>query len=352
MRFTKTPSIRQALIAVILASLLVVGVGPLLFHSSAAQLPNRSITLSEPVVSVTTTYRFKFDILTPGALGSIRFQFCDNSPLEPDPCNPPSGMNVSSTGLVNESGETGFSVSGLSDANNIILTRAPAASSAGRVSYTISGITNPDTVGTYFARFETFATTDATGPNTDFGGIAFVMNTNVNINSTVPPYLLFCSGITISAYDCSTASGNYIDLGTLSSGSTKSAQTRFLVATNAALGYNVTINGTTMTSGTDTIPAIVTQDVSRPGTSQFGINLVNNSSPNVGINPSGPGSGSVNNNYNDTDRFRFVNGDQIARATSADEYKLYTVSYVVNVSNIQAPGTYVSTLTYICTATF
>lgn len=296
---------------------------------------------------------FRFNIATAGMLGSIRFQFCDNSPLYGDVCNPPAGFDVASSAtLLSQTGETGFSISGLSDASNLILTRTPAASGTGTVSYEVSGITNPSADGPYFARIETFATNDATGPNTDFGGIAFVINNRVNINATVPPFLLFCTGLTIAPYDCSTASGNYINLGNLTSSSSKSAQTQMLVATNAGDGYAITVNGTTMTSGTDVIPALAVSDVSRPGTSQFGLNLVNNSSPNVGQNPIGSGSAAVTNNYNDANRFRFVNGDQLVTSPTSDAYRLFTVSYLVNVANVQAPGTYVSTLTYICTATF
>jgi len=117
-------------------------------------------------------------------------------------------------------------------------------------------------------------------------------------------------------------------------------------------GYSLSINGTTMLSGTNVIPALVSNDVSRPGTSQFGVNLRNNSNPDTGLNPSGSGTASVAANYNVPDRFRFVTGEQIASSSTSDEYRKYTVSYLVNIAKNQAPGIYVSTITYLCTATF
>jgi hypothetical protein len=315
-------------------------------------LPNRFVRLSNPTQGQASDYLFGFDVATAGTVGSIRFQFCANTPLIGDACTAPTGFDVSGATQGFQTGQTGFTISGLTDANTLILTRPPAVAGTGSATYTMLNVQNPTSTGTYFVRVETFATTDATGPDTDYGGLAYVMNGSVSIDATVPPFLLFCTGVTITAFDCSTASGDYVNLGTLTSTDSKAGQTQMLIATNAGNGYGVTVNGTTMTSGTDVIPAIATQDVSRPGTSQFGINLVNNSAPNIGANPSGPGSAAVTNNYNDADRFRFVNGDQLVSSFTSDNYRLFTVSYMANVSAVQEPGTYVSTLTYICTASF
>jgi hypothetical protein len=237
-------------------------------------------------------------------------------------------------------------------ANEIILTRTAATPVPGPVTYTFDGIVNPSAAGPYYVRIETFLTEDATGADTDFGGLAYSINNELQISTTVPPFLLFCSGVTISGTDCNTASGDYINFGELSSNTARSGSTQMVIATNAMFGYSLTINGTTMLSGTNVIPALAANDVSRPGTGQFGVNLRNNSDPNIGADPSGIGSGVVTANYSIPNRYRFVSGEQIATSSTTDAYRKYTVSYVVNVAKGQAPGIYVSTITYICLATF
>lgn len=350
MRFLTT-SIPKHIAAIIIASLLLLGVRPLIFQAGAAQLQNRAIKPNISYANATVRYQFTFDIQTAGPLGSITFDFCDNSPLEVDPCNAPAGFDASGANLVAQTGQTGFSILSATP-NQIVLTRVPAAAGVGTATYTFTNVDNPSAEGTYFARITTYATDDATGSATDFGGLAFAINLRINISTTVPPYLLFCVGVTISGFDCGSTSGAYVNFGELSSTNAKTATTQMLTATNAGSGYSIILNGTTMLSGTNSIPALAVNDVSRPGTSQFGINLRNNSDPNIGANTVGSGSGSPTANYNIVNRYRFVSGEQIVSNGTSDEYRKYTVSYIVNIAKGQAPGVYVSTITYICTASF
>jgi hypothetical protein len=199
---------------------------------------------------------------------------------------------------------------------------------------------------------ETFMTEDATGSDNDFGGLAFDIDNALQVSATVPPYLLFCQGIQITGVDCDTATGNYINFGNLSKTVASSAQTQFLTATNAAAGYNVTVNGGTLTSGNNIIPALNGLDTSRPGVSQFGINLVANTTPLVGENPAGAGLATIVPGYDVPNLYKFVPGDTIVTRNDSDEYKKFTVSYMVNVSNAQPVGIYVTTLTYVCLANF
>lgn len=324
----------------------------MIFPTQAAGLLVRSAKVSTGQTGAVANYTFNFDIVSATTIGSISFSFCGNSPLPGEPCDPPVGFDATATSLVSELGETGFSIHPTSTANQIILTRPTQVPIPGTVTYEMDNITTPTTSGAYFLRIETFATEDATGLGTDFGGLALSSSDIVNINTTVPPYLLFCMGVTITGTDCDTASGSYLNFGELSANSARTGTTQMVVATNAADGYVIVLNGTTMLSGTNAIAALVANDVSRPGTSQFGINLRNNSDPSVGSNVTGGGTGTPTANYNIVNRYRFVPGEQIASAATADAYRKYTVSYIVNVPNGQAPGIYVSTITYITTATF
>ena len=112
------------------------------------------------------------------------------------------------------------------------------------------------------------------------------------------------------------------------------------------------MNGQTLTAGNEIITPLATSTASNPGTSQFGINLVSNSSPSVGANVGGPGVGRATANYRVQNRYRFVNGERVAFAPLPAAFNRYTVSYVVNVSEDQAPGVYSSTITYTAIASF
>ncbi len=57
-------------------------------------------------------------------------------------------------------------------------------------------------------------------------------------------------------------------------------------------------------------------------------------------------------NYDTPDFYRFVPDEVVASNPTVENSRIYTVSYIVNVPTTQAPGVYVSTMTYICLATF
>lgn len=338
----------------LVAVLLFAVAGPLrIWMAQGARLGTRSLQLSDSTASVQANYVLSFDGQSGATVGSVRAQFCSNDPLIGYPCTAPSGFDISHATLASQTGMTGFSIDAAdTTANVLVLSRAPAAAPAGNSTYTLTGVTNPNTAGSYYVRLETFASTDASGGDVDYGGLAFAIGTGVSISTTVPPYLLFCTGVTIQPYDCSTATGDYIDYGELSATQTSTGHTQFLVATNAKNGYTTWVTGTTLTSGNNVIPALSTGDVSRPGVSQFGLNLRANSTPPMGNDVQGSGGGMVAAAYDTPDFYRFNSGDIVASSLSADDYRLYTASYVVNISKDQPPGVYVSTITYVTLANF
>jgi hypothetical protein len=339
-------------ILVVTALLLILGAGPLLPRSSADKLPNRIIQLVDSKSGVQSNYHFSFELLNANSIGSIRFQFCSDTPIIDFTCTPPTGFDATTGVLSAQTGETGFSIDPSSDVNDIILTRPAQLTTPGTVTYDFTNIQNPTNEGTYFVRLQTYATTDASGPYTDAGGLAFAINSPISISSEVPPYLLLCGGVVITGFDCTTASGDYINFGELSTQATKSATTQLVLATNAGSGYNVYADGSTMTAGNSTIPALTAGDVSRPGTSQFGFNLVDNTTPDVGTDPAGPGSASADTNYAVPDRYRFGNGEQVAVASGVQDFRKFTFSYIVNIATSQPPGIYVTTLSYVAVANF
>jgi len=338
----------------LLLALLFIGwlISYLVAPSYGAQLGKRSLELSDNQPSRTSDYVLTFDLATAGTLGSVRILFCTENPIIGDPCTAPSGFDASSAVLASQSGPGSFIISPASTASEIILTRLPANAAVGTASFHFTGIKNPSSIGSYYARLQTYATADASGPASDYGGVVLSITNLITLSAEVPPYLTFCTGVTINGLDCANARGDFIDFGELSHIHSSSGSSQMLVTTNAEDGYTVTVSGTTMSSGNNVIDAIPSGDVSRPGTAQFGFNLRANSTPPVGSDPVGPGNGQPQPNYNQPNSFRFVSGDVILAHNSPDLTRVYTASYMVNVPALQQPGVYVSTLTYICLADF
>jgi hypothetical protein len=344
---------KQAL-PLFLVALLLGAIGySLLKPVSGAQLGPRALQLNTNEVSAPAEYQLIFELSTAGTLGSVVAQFCSNTALESDPCTPPSGFDVTTATLSDQAGPGGFSINTTaSTANQLVLSRTPANSPVGTVRFRLSGVTNPDTAGAYFVRLQTYASDDGSGPGSDYGGIAFYITNELSISAEVPPYLLFCTGITIPGLNCANASGDYIDFGELSSKRTSSGSSQFLVGTNAENGYNVSVNGTTMTSGSNVISALSAPDVSRPGTPQFGFNLRANNTPPTGRDVAGPGSSTAQAGYSQQNSFMFNPGDTLVIYPAPDDLREFTSAYIVNVPSAQPAGVYVSTLTYICLANF
>jgi hypothetical protein len=116
-------------------------------------------------------------------------------------------------------------------------------------------------------------------------------------------------------------------------------------------GYVVAITGTAPTNGGYTLANLSSATASSAGTEQYGINLVDNATPNVGANPSG-GSGAAASGYNTADQFKYVSGNTIASTATYSATTTYTVSFIANAAIDTPARTYSTTHTIICTATF
>lgn len=320
--------------------------------SYAAILNSRSMFIANATPNATTSYSLSFSIANSETLGSISITFCSNSPLIGTSCTAPSGLNVASANLVSQSGTSGFVISPSSNANTLILSRAPVNEPSGQKSFTFSNVVNPSSVGTFYARLETYSTTAASGTPLDQGGLALAITNGYLVSATVPPYLLFCSGVTITNFNCTNSSGSNINFGDLSPYSTDYSQSQVLVETNAQSGYSIQLSGNTMTSGNNILPELSVPSSAVPGQSQFGINLVANSNPSVGQNAIGPGVGSVSGEYAHPNLFKFSSGDVLVSSNAPTAAKEFTISYILNMNKNQPPGVYSTTLTYIGVANF
>ena len=320
--------------------------------SQAAQLQDRALTLSDNQASNTATWRFNMRFTEASDVAAISMQVCTNDPLPENPCTIPTGLDMSNAVLQKQTGNTGFSLSPSSTANQLILQRSGTTVATTLSTYTFGNILNPTVQGSYYVRIQTYDTSYVAGAGNNYGGIAFAISENVRISATVPPYLLFCVGVTIAGLDCENVSGYYVDFGEFTSRQATQGRTQMLASTNARDGYTIRVNGPTLTSGNNVITNLVGSEASRPGTSQFGMNLRANSSPVGGIDVAGVGGGLPTNGYNQINAYRYNTGDVVATSRTPDNARKYTATYIVNVARTQSPGVYVSTLTYIALGSF
>jgi hypothetical protein len=322
-------------------------------RADAAELKTRSVALSTSTVGASAQHKFSFTVPSSVVIGSIAFEYCTNSPMPNIPCVPPVGLDMTSKVLAGQTGNTGFIISVPdSTANKIVLTRAAVAGSTVPSSYTFNGILNPTTINeTTYVRIGTFISTDGTGAPTDNGAVAFTVTQNFQVDAYVPPFLIFCAGVTVTL-NCNSATGVLIDIGELQESLTTTATMQFSGATNDGTGYTTYLNGLTMTSGNNIINPLSPGGGSIVGTSQFGLNLRANSSPSVGIDPFGPGSSAAQPGYDTPNVFRFVSGDAITNSPTSTDFKVFTASYIVNVPPSQNPGIYATTMTFTAIASF
>jgi hypothetical protein len=372
--------------ALILAGFVVSIMPPL--DASAAQITTRSLeligvgTVGGAQAGGTVNHKFTFTIPTNGTLGSIKFEYCTIARLET--CVTPENMNASGASFGSEAGSavTGFSM-GAKTANSFVLTRSAASTGSPNTTAVLqaNNVVNPDPAGdndnyTFFVRISTYASTDASGAPVDEGSVAASTTNAIQLTGTMPESLIFCTGETITATagipDCTTATAGDITFNQLFSPTdTSVAKSQMAASTNAGSGYVISVNGTTLTSGSNTIPAIAAAGgaASIKGTGQFGMNLRANTTAaaqgfdiagsSADIDPVSTGTdlrGQAVGDYATPDNFKFVSGETIADSAFSvagpTNAQIYTASYIVNVSGNQLAGTYNTTLTYICTPTF
>jgi hypothetical protein len=357
---------------IFVAVLLIGSMVPSFAH--AAEQEPRSVTLGSSVASAVTTYAFSFKPGTTSNIGAIKFQICD-SPKESDPCVNTGASNgasftTSGASIQSQSGISGFTVAGgtppAPTTNALWLTNGTPQNitTSTTVNVTLQNVVNPNTTNTeYWTRVTTYSDSAGTA-EVDYGAEAISTANSITVSGTMPESLVFCVGT--SGTNCTNIAGSSVALGTFTPSGTNVGTSVMSASTNAASGYAITINGSTLTSGSNTIPAMGTQTLnssgcvvvctSTTGQSQWGTNVRGNNIASAGgvfgADPSGTGSGLGVGGYGTANQFRFFSGDTVASATGPTDANVFTNSYLVNVAGAQAAGLYTATMTYICTATF
>ena len=139
------------------------------------------------------------------------------------------------------------------------------------------------------------------------------------------------------------------------------ATATFSVSDYTSYGYVVQIVGSPPSYGGHAITAMASTGPSTPGTEQFGINLVKNTSfcgagCDVGADPDygqfGDTAAVPTANYSTPNNFRYVSGETIVQSPKSSGTVTYTITFIVNVTSLTPSGEYVSDQSLICTGTY
>lgn len=309
--------------------------------ASAAQITNRSLTIGSSVASASTSYAFAFTTPSATVIKSASFTTCTTAS---GTCTTPAGLSTTGSSLAAQptglGATTGWTANTATAGSLRIVNSANTTAPSGSQAVTFNAVINQSTANaTFFVRMTTFSDAAWTTP-IDTGTVAASTAGQITVTASIDESVTF------------TLAAATVPLGTLTTSSTGSNTSSMTAATNAAGGYSLTVNGTTLTSGSNTIAALATPTASTLNTPQFGINLVANTTPTVGTATSGSGTGTAATGYNTTNLFKFVTGDIVASATAPTNSNVFTTSYIANINGIAAAGSYATQLTYIATANF
>jgi hypothetical protein len=200
--------------------------------ASPVELTSRSIEMSDSGASggaiasgvgSGTSVDYAFGFHATDAAKAVAVSFCSDSPLYTDTCTAPTGMDVSSATINTGVGlGTTWTVHAGATASHFEIDDATGYSGSSDVTFEMDGITNPSTLGTFYARIYTYNTdpsdwtNDTTTPGTvvDFGGVALSTANIVTITAKVQETLTFCvSGSDLTTSDCGSATAPDVTLG-------------------------------------------------------------------------------------------------------------------------------------------
>jgi hypothetical protein len=146
-----------------------------------------------------------------------------------------------------------------------------------------------------------------------------------------------------------------VNFGDFSATTTSTTTTTFQVLDYTSYGYIVQVYGNPPAHNGHIIAAMATAGGPVPGTEQFGINVVANTSPvSLGANPNHGqfGFGQAATGYDTTNNYKYVDGDIIAQGPKSSGTTTYTISYIINVNELSPGGAYTGSQTLICTGMY
>ena len=376
-------------------ALLILSVMPAFFSAqtvyAAGEVEPRSITMGSSVPAATTTYTVNFKTATAGLIEGVVVDFCSQSPIINYQCTTTAGttfagFSVGSTPAIStpsglNSGT--WTASSKNSGRTLTIENSGATTSVAAgttVSFNITTVTNPNTVGTFYGRILTYSsTTDATAYTStsdgagveDTGGVALTTANNINVQAIVEEQLSFCvSGTTMtSATNCTSATPANVNIGSgsplvLSSSSITYAPAYTQLDTNAINGASVDLYqlgswscvGLSDNSGSSCgLPGLTTLGTPAANTAFFGL-CVDSSTLSTG----GSGSITPTTNYNgcSTTNQYYIGAtvnttpDEIMSSTAPCEYADNTINFGAQSSPTTPAGVYTAQENLIATGTF
>ena len=335
-------------------------------QANALQITARSLTLvatgTDGGSKASGVVRHQFSFTVPSTIQSIQFQYCTTASVTA--CVVPAGLSTTSATLGTVSGwASGTTLTATTNGAPYI---SKGSTGTGAMTVQLNSVTNPSANNaTFFVRINAYTAANLGGTLIDTGTVAASTAEPIVLTGTMPESLIFCTGATVTANCASSTAGAVTFNQLFSPTDTATATSQMGASTNASSGYAITVNGATLTSGGNTITSMGTQAFGIRGTGQFGMNLKLNttltSTVAVGAEVTAAADG-VNlkgqaaTGYATVDQFKFTTGEVVANSANGGagptNSQVYTVSYIVNVAGNQPSGTYTTTLTYICTATY
>lgn len=309
--------------------------------ASAAPITGRSIVIGSSTASANTTYSFNFTLPSSGVIKSASFAACTSASGS---CTPAPGFSASASTLSEQPTNLG-SASGwtanTATANELrIVNSGNSTAPTGSQTVNFSNVTNPNTTNsTFYIRVTTFSDSAWTD-QIDTGSVATSTAGQVTVSVIIDEAITF------------TLASSSVALSTPTVASTGSGTSSMTISTNATNGYTVGYSGDTLKSGLNSIPAMSSPTTSTVNSRQFGINLMNNTTPAVGVAKSGSGTGTPSAGYNTANQFKFNSSDIVASASTPTNTNTFTTSYIANMDGTTAAGVYSTVLTYTATANF
>jgi len=389
--------------AIVAAGFMLATIAPVILVDTVAaygQVTTRSIELSNSAVSSTgVTYLVTFTPATNVSLGGIVVDFCSNDPIIGDTCTAPAGFSLgaSPTVAVTSGIATGGSWGATTNGGHSTLfeTNATAQAITGTstpIVLTITGVTNPSALGTFYGRIITYdtqahanaytATVLGSGV-TDAGGVALSTVQQITITSKVQEVLTFCLYTTAFDNGACSGTGSTVTLGNnngvlSTSGPFVDNTTKYDIQSNALHGVAIRFTGTVPTSGSNVIEASTNSGAgatatsayaSTSGSPQFGLCTWSAGGTTANLTPAAPyndancntttqsaGTGTVGGNGTANFGFNIANasstyGDVLANAV-AGNYAEGEIAFLGNISNTTVAGIYTTTLTFIATGSY
>lgn len=219
--------------------------------------------------------------------------FCSNNPLVSTACTTTAGtiptFNTATPVGGGTAGTTDAWTLGASAANVVKVNGSAVATGAAQLIH-IANVTNPTSVGSFYARIYTYSANSYTGFTggatsgtiIDFGGMALAITTAINVSATVQETLTFCVSKANPTTGCGGLTAPDLILGT---GSPKVLTTAaasgqedfayFQVTTNAGGGTIVRMKGDYLRNGSNTIVPTVSSALFTitAGTANFGMRI-------------------------------------------------------------------------------